>query len=350
MTIRDLLSHRSGFATFGGDLLWYSANYTPAEVLSRLRHLKPVTSFRSRYGYQNLMFMVAGEVAAKVAGKPWDEFVRERFFQPLGMTRTTTDINTFAALGNVATPHNKLDGKLRVVHYSSVAGAGAAANINSSVTDMAQWLRLQLARGSYDGKQIFTAKQSREMWTPHTIIPIGEQSEKLNPQTNFRAYGVGWSLSDFHGRKTVGHGGALDGMLSQVGMIPSERLGVIILTNSETPLASTLVNRVFDTLLNVTPRDWSGEALARVKANEANEKKEAQKTEAARIPNTKPSLSMDAYAGRYTGALFGDAMVANENGKLVVRLAPSPTFIGDLEHWHYDTFRIRWRPSVAYAF
>jgi CubicO group peptidase (beta-lactamase class C family) len=266
------------------------------------------------------------------------------------MTRTTTDINGFNALGNVATPHNKLDGRLRVVHYSSVAGAGAAANINSSVADMAQWLRLQLARGSYNGKQIFTAKQSREMWTPHTIIPISEQFEKLNLQTNFRAYGLGWSLSDYHGRKAVGHGGALDGMLSQVGMIPSERLGIVVLTNSETPLAAILVNRIFDIFLGVTPRDWSGEALARAKTNEANEKLEAQKIEAARIPNTKPSLALGSYAGRYTGALYGDATVANENSKLIVRLAPSPPFIGDLEHWHYDTFRIRWRPSVAYAF
>lgn len=351
LTIRDLLSHRSGLATFSGDLLWYNTTYERAEILRRARYLKPATSFRSRYGYQNIMFLAAGEVAAKVAGRPWDELVRERFFAPLGMTRTTTSINTFPALGNVATPHNKLDGKLRTVHYSSVDGAGAAAAINSSVTDMAQWLRLQLNNGTYDGKQIISAKQIREMRQPHTIINISEASEKLNPQTNFRAYGFGWSLADYHGRKTVGHGGALDGMLSQVGMIPSERLGVIVLTNSETPLGSLLVNRIFDTFLNVsTPRDWSGEALARSRTGEANGKLEQAKLEAARVLNTKPSLATDAYAGRYTGALFGDALVANETGKLVVRLAPAPAFIGDLEHWHHDTFRIRWRDSVAYAF
>lgn len=350
LTIRDLLSHRSGLATFSGDLLWYNTTYERAEILRRARYLKPATSFRSRYGYQNIMFLAAGELAARVAGRPWDELVRERFFAPLGMTRTTTNINTFPALGNVATPHNKLDGKLRKVHYSSVDGAGAAAAINSSVTDMAQWLRLQLADGKFDGKQIISAKQIREMRAPHTIINISEASEKLNPQTNFRAYGLGWSLSDYHGRKTVGHGGALDGMLSQVGMIPTERLGVVVLTNSETSLGSLLVNRIFDTFLNVTPRDWSGESLARAKAGEAAEKLEREKLEAARTPGTKPSLATDAYAGRYTGALFGDALVANENGKLVVRLAPAPAFVGDLEHWHHDTFRIRWRDSVAYPF
>lgn len=350
LTVRDLLSHRSGLATFSGDLLWYNTIYTRDEILRRARYLKPNTSFRSRYGYQNIMFLAAGEIVPAAVGKTWDAFIRERFFQPLGMTRTTTTIKDFAALGNVATPHNELDGKLRKVHYSNADGAGAAAAINSNVSDMAQWLRLQLGRGTYSGKQIFSLKQSREMWTPHTIIPISETSERLNPQTNFRAYGLGWSLADYHGRKTVGHGGALDGMLSQVGMIPSENLGVVVLTNSETPLGAVLVNRTFDTFLNVTPRDWAAEAVARINENKKVEAAEQSKIEASRIPDTKPSLPLASYAGRYTGALYGDANVTNENGKLVVRLAPAPAFVGDLEHWHHDTFRTRWRDSVAYPF
>ncbi|MGH9902442.1 MAG: serine hydrolase domain-containing protein, partial [Pyrinomonadaceae bacterium] len=239
LTVRDLLSHRSGLATFGGDLLWYETTYGRDEILRRVRFLKPGSSFRSRYGYQNIMFLAAGQVVAAAAGKPWDDFIRERFLTPLGMTSTTTSITAFKSGDNVATPHNELDGKLRVIRYGNVDGAGPAGALNSSVTDMAQWIRLQLGRGTYQGKKIFSPAVSREMWTPQSIVGgVSEQAEKFNPTRHFNLYGLGWFLTDYHGRKVVSHGGGLDGMISQVAMMPEENLGVVVLTNSETPLST----------------------------------------------------------------------------------------------------------------
>ena len=216
---------------------------------------------------------------------------------------------------------------------------------------MAQWLRLQLGRGTYEAKKFFTPDRSREMWTPQIVFSgISQQAEKFNPTRHFNLYGLGWVLSDYHGRLMVSHGGGLDGMTSQVAMLPEERLGVVVLTNSETPLSSVIVNKVIDEFLGVPERDWSRDFLTRSGEGDAAARAAAKKIEDARVPNTKPSLPLSTYAGTYTGAMYGDAKVTLEDGKLVLRLLPSQFFLGDLEHWHFDVFRIKWRDSVVYPF
>jgi CubicO group peptidase (beta-lactamase class C family) len=351
MTVRDLLSHRSGLATFGGDLLWYETTYSRAEIIRRIRFLKPVYGFRAHYGYQNIMFLTAGEIIPAVTGKSWDEYVKEKFFTPLGMTRTVTTFKQLGQSQNVATPHNEVEGKIRVVHYSNVDSAGGAAVINSSVVEMAEWIRLQLGRGTYNGKRIFSVGASREMWTPNTVVSgISEAGEKFNPTVHFSLYGMGWGLSDYRGRKVVTHSGGLDGMTSRVGLMPEENLGFVILTNSESPLQSLMMYKIFDVFTGAPTRDWSADYMARAKANQARDAEEEKRIEAARTPNTKPSLALASYAGTYGGQMYGDARVTEENGHLVVRLLPSPAYVGDLEHWHFDTFRIKWRDSVVYPY
>ena len=351
MTVRDLLSHRSGLATFGGDLLWYETTFSREDVIRRVRHLKPVNPFRGRYGYQNIMFLAAGEIVPAVTGKSWDDYVREKFFVPLGMARTNTTFRQLTAAQNVAAPHNETDGRVKVVKYSNVDAAGGAAAINSSAAEMAEWVRLQLGRGTYQGKKIFSAAASREMWTPHTIVSgVSESAERFNPTVHFNLYGLGWALNDYRGRKVVTHSGGLDGMTSRVALLPEENLGVVILTNSETPLQAFLYYKVFDVFTGAPPRDWSADYMARVKAAREREAAETKRVEDARVPNTKPSLPLGSYAGTYGGVMYGDAKVTEENGRLVVRLLPSPNYVGDLEHWHFDTFRIKWRESVVYPY
>ena len=351
LTIRDLLSHRSGLQTFGGDLLWYESDYSRDEILRRIRFLKPTSSFRSRFGYQNILYMAAGEIVGKVSGMSWDAFMKERFFTPLTMKRTLTAHADLLKSDNVATPHNTFEGKTRVIRYGNVDNISAAGAIKSSAADMAQWLRLQLGRGTYDGKKFFGKDRSREMWTPHTVFSgISEQAEKFNPTRHFNLYGLGWVLSDYHGRLMVSHGGGLDGMTSQLAILPEEKLGVVILTNSETPLSTILGNRIFDIFLGVPQRDWNADFLARSKENADASKAAAKKLEDAHVANTKQSLPLSGYTGTYTGAMYGDANVTEESGKLVLRLMPSSLFVGDMEHWHYDTFRVKWRDSIVYPF
>jgi len=351
LTVRDLVSHRSGLGTFSGDLLWYQTNYSSDEILRRVRFLKPVNGFRAAYGYQNLMFIAAGRVLEKVTGRSWAENVRERILGPLGMTDTRTSVTEFRPGDNVASPHNELEGKLRVVAYDNVDNAAAAAALNSSVADLSAWLRLQLGRGAFEGKRLFSERQSWEMWQPQIAIPVSDASMKSNPTRHFSLYGLGWAVSDYQGRKVVGHGGGLDGMISQTSMMPEEGIGIAVLTNSETGLASALVSKAYDVLLGVAPpRDWSAEALERAKASAETAAAERAKILAARVDGTKPSLSLDGYAATYTCPLYGDVAIAKEGEGLVLRMVPAANLTADLEHWHYDTFRIHWRDTVAYAF
>jgi len=348
LTIRDLVSHRVGLDTFSGDLLWYETTYSDDDILKRVHFLKPVSSFRTKYGYQNLMFIAAGEVVEKVSGKPWGVFVKERILDPLGMKRTTTSIKNLP--GNAAMPHNESGGKLRVLHRGNVDGATAAAGLNSSVSDLSKWVRLQLGRGKFDGKQIFSEQRSWEMWQPNIMLPISENASKSNPTRHFNSYGMGWFLYNYHGRKIINHSGGLDGMLSYTILIPEENAGFVVLTNSESPAFAIMMNRIRDVLVNAPKRDWNAEAKQQVAANKTAAADAIKKTDAVRVVSTNPTLAAANYAGTYNDKMYGDITVSNEIGRLVMRFGPSPNFVADLEHWHYDTFQIKWRPSVAYNF
>ena len=348
LTIRDIISHRSGLATFSGDLLWYETTYSPSEVLRRVRFLKPTSSFRASYGYQNLMFIAAGQVIQKVSGKPWAQFVKERILDPLGMSRTTTTIKDLK--DNAAMPHNESGGKLHVLHRGNVDGADSAAGLNSSVADLSKWIRLQLGRGKFEDKQIFSEQRSWEMWQPNIMNQISPAGAKNIPTRHFNAYGMGWGLMDYQGRKIVSHSGGLDGMLSYTWLIPEENVGFVVLTNSEEPAFQIMFYKMLDVFTNAPDRDWSAEAKQRIEAGKKADAEEIKKADAARQQDTKPTLALSAYAGTYSSQLYGDVTIAEENGKLVLRMSPAPNFVADLEHWEKDTFQIKWRPSVVYNF
>jgi len=219
------------------------------------------------------------------------------------------------------------------------------------VTDVAKWLRLQLGRGKFDGKQIYSEQRAGEMWSAVTPLGVNPFPAKDATTQMFSAYGLGWFLQDYRGRKIVQHSGGLDGMISQTAMMPGENLGLVVLTNSETGVNSILMNKIFDVFLAVEPkRDWSAERLTRAKQSKAKAAEDDAKIIASRVTNTKTSLALKNYAGNYLDRLYGDATVTEENGKLVLRFVQSPNFVADLEHWHYDTFQIKWRPTVAYNF
>jgi CubicO group peptidase (beta-lactamase class C family) len=348
LTIRDIVSHRVGLDTFSGDLLWYDTTYPTDEILRRVRFLKPVSSFRSQFGYQNLMFIAAGRIVEKVSGKPWAEFVRERILTPLGMNRTTTSVRDMK--DNFAMPHNESGGTLRSLPPGYLDDAIGAVRLNASVADLSKWLRLQLGRGTFEGKKIFSSDRSWEMWSPNTLEPISEAASKNSPTRHFMAYGMGWDMYDYYGRKILNHSGGLDGMLSYTVLIPEENVGFVVLTNNESPAFQIMMAKIRDVFVSAPKRDWNEVAKTRVASNKMNDAAEAKKIDDAHVLNTKPSLAIKDYAGTYTSQMYGDVTVAEENGKLVMRLGPAPNFVADLEHWHYDTFQIHWRPSVHYNF
>lgn len=338
LTVRDLMSHRSGLER--GDLLWYGSEYDRDEILRRVRYLKPTWSLRSTFGYQNLMFLAAGQLVAKVSGKSWDEFVRQRIFTPLGMTASSTSIKDLKNSDNVASPHAKIEDKVEVIPWRNIDNIAPAGSINSNVLDMAQWVRLQLNQGTHKNQRLFSSGVAKEMHTPQTIIRAEPPVSLLYSEAHFLDYGLGWFLSDYRGRKIVEHGGAIDGMRAQVAMIPEERLGLVILTNLHgTVLPNALMFRIFDAYLGPPQRDWSADLLKTIKAFEEQGKAAEKKLESERVKGTSPSLTLEKYAGTYKNDLYGEVKVTHEDGKLSVRFGPA--FNSVLEHWHYDTFRAR---------
>jgi CubicO group peptidase (beta-lactamase class C family) len=334
-TLRDALSHRSGLGR-RGDFIWLGSNFDRREVIRRARYLVPTSSFRSQYGYQNIMVMSAGEATAAAAGMSWDDLVERRIFQPLGMAASSTSIAALAGASDVAQPHVWANGKPVVVPYRNIDNIAPAGSINSNVLDMAQWLRLLLADGKYGGKQLIKSKTLAEITAPTTIVSA--PPDTLKPSTHFRMYGLGVGMSDYMGVKVLTHTGGIDGMLSQVTWIPEKKLGVVILTNTagHNSLYTALAERVVDAYLGAPVRDWSAIRLAETRRMEARMDSARKKMVAERAPNTKPSLALEKYAGTYVSELYPDLVVKLDDGTLTMHLGTLPTT--KLEHWQYNSF------------
>ncbi len=353
LTVRDLLSHRTGLGLGAGDLLyWPDTDFTREQVLAAAAALKPASSLRSRYAYNNLCFVIAGQVIPAVTGKSWDDFVRQRIFQPLGMTETQITSTGFKPGDNVATPHSKgwrLSGKLDPIPMTRDDTWAAAAGIKSNVTDLAKWVQAQLDGGKTpSGQVLWSAAAGNEMWSQQTIIRVSDPPAALKAtKPHFAGYGLGWSLRDYRGRKIVSHGGALTGMVSTTVLVPEERLGIVVLTNQEEGGAySSIVYHILDYYFGLPASDWiAAYRTTRDESLQRAAKREKDQAD-ARALNTHPSLELAKYAGDYTDAWYGKASVTFENGKLVLRMTHTASMVADLEHWHYDTFVARFRDNT----
>lgn len=348
MTIRDLLTHRSGMGLGEGDLLfWPTTTYTRDEIIHKLRFMKPHSSFRSRYAYDNLLYMTAGQIIPGVIGISWDDYIRQHIFEPLGMKHSVVTNKDFKPGDDYATPHSKVEGKLQPVPQEDLDNVGPAGSINSSAADMAKWVQLQLNRGKFADRdaRLFSDQQSREMWSPQTILPVNDPPAALaGLKTNFADYALGWGLREYHGRKLVGHTGGVAGFVSRVMLVPEENLGVVILTNAEEDGAfEAILYHVLDQYLQVPPTDW----IAAFKGVEAQQEKDAVEkmkvAESGRAADSKPSLPLPKYAGTYNDAWYGPISIRMENAGLVISFDRTPGMIGDLQPWQHDTFKAQWR-------
>ena len=340
MTIRDLLCHRSGLKTFSGDLLWYSTSYNRKDVITRARFLKPEFGFRTDFGYSNILFLTAGEIIPIVTNKSWDDFLKLRIFEPLKMTNTNTSIISNKGKTNVATPHVKKDGKvitLKYINWDNIAPAGA---VNSNVNDMSKWIKFLLNEGSADGKALIAKSTLNELFESHTPMPLGPSDKYLFPDMHFHSYALGWDVFDYHGKKIVNHSGGLDGMISHICLVPEEKLGFVILTNSINYLPDALMYKILDDYFKTPEKDWSKLYLSFFENNEKRKAISKADAEKARNKNSKPTLNLENYVGTYSSELYGDATVTLNNGTLNLKFEPAPDFNSDLKHWEYDTFTI----------
>jgi CubicO group peptidase (beta-lactamase class C family) len=354
MTVRDLLTHRSGLALGAGDLLfWPATTFTTREIVERLRFVPLATSFRADYAYDNILYAAAGLTIEQVAGRTWAAFMHERIFQPVGMTDTRANCLELKPGDNTATGHAKYDFKdLKPVPPLAWDNNSAAGGIYSSAQDMAKWVRVQLDGGRLtagpDGKErtLFSAARQKEMWSVVTPIKIGEPKIEALKVTrpNFLGYGHGWNLSDYRGRKLVSHTGGWPGQVSKVVLVPELKLGVVVLTNQEAGAAFQAVSwRVLDAFMEAPATDWVAAYAESVKAGAGNADASWARHIAARAVGSKPSLSLAKYAGTYRDPWRGDVALAMEGERLVMKFSRTDRLTGELQHWQHDTFIVNWQ-------
>jgi CubicO group peptidase (beta-lactamase class C family) len=347
LTVRDLLVHRSGLGLGAGDLMfWPPTTFTRRELSERLRFIAPATSFRSAYAYDNVLYAVAGEVVAAVSGVSWEEFVATRILTPVGMTGSDIRLHHPDSVPNAAMTHALVEGTLAPVTPYLGDVVNPAGGIFSSAEDMARWMIVQLDSGRVaGGGRAFSAATTRQLWAPVTPVPFGDPPQELAPlRRSFNFYALGLGVQDYRGRRILTHTGGLPGYLSRVTMVPDLKLGVAVLTNMESGEAfNAVVQRILDHYMGFEPFDWLG-AYTAVKARgdaqlaafEAGQKAERNAT-------SRPSLPLERYVGTYQDAWYGEVVLEREGDRLVVRFSRTPTLVGDLEHWQYDTFLVRWR-------
>lgn len=343
-TVRDLLCHRAGLGTFSGDVIWYKSDFTAEEVIKRIQYVPQAYSFRAGYGYSNLMFITAGEVIRAVSGKSWADYIEEAFLQPLQMNRTLTSVNQIKANDNVATPHKPVDDNNKPIAWVDWDNMGAAGGIISSVNDMANWINMNLNSGVWEGDTLLDRSQQNVLWTPHNNFVLTDESRNRIPGRNFNGYGLGWGLYDYYGRMVVTHSGGYDGMYSRVAMMPDEKLGVVILTNSMSGITFPLTMKLLNEFIGEDKRDWSQEFLNRP----SDGSDPVKERKAARIPNTKPSLSLENYTGIYDAPMHGAIEVQAGNGQLKLSFDRAPQLSATLKHWHHDTWEIIWDETHAW--
>jgi CubicO group peptidase (beta-lactamase class C family) len=341
VTVRDLLTHRAGLPN--ADFLWYGASNTTAEILRRVRFVEPAYSLRSSFIYQNIMYAAAGQVIANVSGMPWEEFVRTRLFAPLHMDRTVPLLSRAASVSNVASPHDRIDDTLRVIANASVDPVASAGSVWSSVSDMAKWMRFMLDSGRVDGKRLLKPETFAELLKPQTMVPPGQfyPSARLT-RPHWMTYALGWFQQDYDGRAISFHTGSIDGMVAIVGLVPDERLGVYVLANTDhAELRHALMLKAFDLWgpARTKPRDWSTELRSLYGQQQTQAVAATKAAEAKRVTGTKPSLPIARYTGVYADSLYGEVTVRTAGDRLRVRIG---TLEGTLEHWQFDTFRVRW--------
>ncbi|MGI4968451.1 MAG: serine hydrolase [Janthinobacterium lividum] len=351
-TVRDLLCHRSGLGRGTDNLMLFpdSTNFTVQDVIHSLRYFKPVSSFRSEYVYDNCLYLVAGEVVARIAGQPWADFVETRLFKPLGMRRSASSFARLPAPTNVSDAHSPVEGRVRVVARNQSALIGAAGNVYSSVADLSQWA-LMLLGGPGVSAPLLSPATQREWWTPQTLMPVGPAPSPYN--THFAAYGLGWYLRDARGYKEVWHTGSTTGMVAKVQLVPELHLGIIVLANQDNRAAFTAVsNFIEDHYLGLSGLDRVQELVAPAAALAAADAQATaavwqQVAAAQKAVPKRPDYA--PYLGRYHDARFGDVLVYQQGAQLWMKAARSPRLVGQLLPYRGNVYVVRWKDRTINA-
>lgn len=350
-TIRDLLCHRVGLGTFSGDAIWYRSVYSAEEVVKHASAIPQAFQFRSGYGYSNVMFIAAGEVIRKVTGMSWDQYVKEKFITPLKMDRTVTSTNDLPGKKDVATPHNPNGNNNDPLPWVEWGCSGAAGGIISCTDDMLKWMQMQINRGVVGTDTFFTRADQQMMWTPQVNYTVSDRARDLYGNRNFNGYGLGWGTSEYNGRQMVSHTGGYDGMYSAVTLLPTEKIGVVVLTNTQRSISVMLSYEIIDKLLGLPQKDWKERGIKQDNDHFTDRANRIKQRTDAHITGTMPTMGPDVISGLYRCPMYGDIRIENNNGQLVMNFVHAAGLKANLTHWHYDTYKLEWQePQSWFSF
>lgn len=351
-TIRDLLTHRSGLGLGAGDLMLWpdGSDFQREDIVKNIQYLKPVSGFRTKYDYDNLLYIIAGEVVHKVSGQSWNEFVETRFFKPLNMKNSGSAWVRLKDTSNVIVPHVPIDGKLQNISRYKNTTFDAAAGIYSSVKDMSNWAIMQLNKGKFGDKILISEKQHAEMWTPQTLMP-----NKTIPPYNslFKSYGLGWQITDVRGKLQVSHTGGLEGIVTQVTLIPELNLGIIVFTNQQSGAAfSAITNTIKDSYLGIASIDHVADLSQKAKLSEEKADKvteEVWKNVALANSNSSMKIDLKNYVGTFKDNWLGEVVISEKNGKLYFASKRSPQLSGEIFFHKENDFVVKWNNRYFHA-
>ena len=337
MTVKDLFTHNTGLGN--ADWLWVEG--TPLDsIIYKMRLIKPAYSFRSSFTYQNLMYMVAGEVIHTVSGKPWNEFITQRIFTPLGMTHTYPSYSASISEPSHITPHFLYgDTLLKPIKYIEVKGVDAAGAVWSCADDINKWMMCLLDSTKVNGMRLLKPETYRALFTPQSMVTPEEFYPTARAtKPHWTTYGLGWFQEDYHGKMVNFHTGSLDGAVAICGLINDEHFGIYIFANLDhTELRHALMYKAMDLwVFNDNSTDWSDSLHTMYKGIRNEGAKHEKEFEAKRVLHTRPSLALKDYAGAYGDGLYGDAWIKLAGDSLILSF-PNKINVG-LSHWHYDTF------------
>jgi CubicO group peptidase (beta-lactamase class C family) len=347
--IEDLLTHRSGLGLGAGDLMFFpdGSDFTIHDVLTNFQYFEPVSEFRTKFDYDNLLYFVAGEVIARVSGMSWEDFVKPRILDPLGMERSYCSFQQMSHKTNLANPHSTESGEVvEIPHFKKDATRinGAAGAIYSNVDDLCQWMLVQLNQGSYGPgleQQLFSERRQQEMWRIHTVLPThtGERCK-----THFSGYGLGWDLRDILGNLSVSHTGGLPGMLSKTWLIPDLELGVVVLTNTDpggSPMFAAVTQTIVDSYLGLEDGNWTAKYLAQFQHMQSADKFTVNTWKVVEAADDS-HIDPDDYTGTYVDKWFGKAEIKVKDGGLWFHCVRSPRLSGPMAYYKANTFAIKW--------
>ncbi|MFL6467987.1 MAG: serine hydrolase [Pyrinomonadaceae bacterium] len=344
--VRDLLTHNTGIGN--ADFLWaWTPELTSNEVVRRMQFAKQAYPLRGGFVYQNIMYLVAGQVIEKVSGIPWERFITERIFRPLDMKNTFANYTLSMKYVNRSVAHFEIKGKIQPIPEDSADPIGPAGSVWSTSDDIGKWVNFMLGNTTVNGKQLLKPETFKELFRPQVVIPPngGFYPTTALTKPHWTTYALGWFQHDYRGEMVNFHTGSLDGRTAIIGLIPDKKIGVYIFGNLDhAEVRHALMYEAFDQFgFGDSPRDWSKETKALYDGLKADSKNRAEAVKARRVPNTKPSLSLNAYTGKYADPFYGTMEVAQVAGRLRIKITNDLS--ADLDHWHFDSFRAIWNKS-----